>query len=413
MPPFLPESFFQGNDHLPQPVSASLARRVKQHVMGAEQRFFVVTAPGFESIGGDELAALGIDRNSMQFVSGGIEFAGRLQACYLIHLYSRIANRLLMRIGEFKATGFAALEKKAAEIPWELFIYPGFTVEISVTAKQSRLIHTGAIAERIERGVFTRLGGSRNREHALFSQRIFVRAVEDRFTLSLDASGEPLYKRGLKTHGGSAPLRETSAAAILRIAGYRPDLTLLDPMCGSGTFSLEAALMARNIPPGWFRAFAFMGWPAFRDQQWAYLRRKAQAQVFDGKPAPIMASDISISACRRLTECLSIHDLLNTVQVRPMDFFDMSPVTLPGMGETNGPGVIVLNPPYGRRLGSIQESTALLGKIGQKLKADFNGWRFALLAPVAAVDRRFPLPFTPRPFHHGGLRLTLMTGKVK
>ncbi|MDX9788599.1 MAG: RNA methyltransferase [Desulfobacterales bacterium] len=413
MTTFLSEQPSQSNDHLPPLPPPALTRRIKRHVVGEAHLFFAICAPGMESICADELLELGMDRENLRILPGGVEFTGRLPDCFLFHLHSRIATRILMRIGEFKATGFAALEKKGAEIPWELFIYPGFTVEISVTAKQSRLNHTGAIAERIERGVFTRLGSSRNREHALFSQRIFVRAVEDRFTLSLDASGEPLYKRGLKTHGGSAPLRETSAAAILRIAGYRPDLTLLDPMCGSGTFSLEAALMARNIPPGWFRAFAFMGWPAFREQQWAYLRRKAQAQVFDGKTAPIMASDISISACRRLTECLSTHDLLNMVQVRPMDFFDMSPATLPGMGENNGPGVIVLNPPYGRRLGSIQESAALLGKIGQKLKADFKGWRFALLSPVAAVDRRFPLPFTPRPFHHGGLTLTLMTGKIK
>lgn len=407
MPPSLSEPPFQRNALLP-PLSPALARRIKQHVRGAGQRFFVVTAPGLESLCRDELTGLGIDRGSMQLLPGGIEFAGRLPTCYRVNLFSRLANRVLMRISEFKATGFAELEKKTAAIPWELFLYSGFTVEISVTARQSRLIHTGAIAERIERGLFARLGGNRlNPEHPAYRQRVFVRALGDRFTLSLDATDEPLYKRGLKTHGGRAPLRETGAAAILHLAGYKTEFPLLDPMCGSGTFSLEAALMARNIPPGWFRDFAFMGWPSFRERQWAHLRREAETRFALEETAPIVASDHCLNACRRLSDCLTTHDLAKTVRVLNMDFFDMIPAKL-----NIQPGLIVLNPPYGKRLGSVQKSADLIGEIGNKLKADFKGWRFALLAPEVAVSGQFGIPFSFRPFYHGGLTLALVTGKV-
>jgi putative N6-adenine-specific DNA methylase len=357
MPPALSEPPSQGNDLLPPPLSPALARRVKRHVVGAEQAFFAIVSPGIESICAEELAALGIGKAHMHLVAGGVEFTGRLRDAYLIHLHSRLSTRILMRIAEFKATGFAALEKKTAEVPWELFIYPGFPVEIKVTTKHSRLIHSTAIAERIKWGISERFGPlQQDRIHPVFCQRVFVRALKDRFTLSLDATGEPLYMRGLKRHGGRAPLRETAAAAILRLAGYRPDRPLIDPMSGTGTFAIEAALIARNIAPGWFRTFAFMGWPSFKPQQWTHLRREAHALFTDGETAPIVASDLHPEACRRLADCLEAHDLSKTVQVMNRDFFDVTPASVFGTGANIPPGLIVINPPYGKRLGSEKQS---------------------------------------------------------
>ncbi|WP_172683790.1 hypothetical protein [Desulfosarcina cetonica] len=128
------------------------------------------------------------------------------------------------------------------------------------------------------------------------SQTLFVRVVEDRFSLSLDSSGPALYKRGYKTGAARAPIRETLAAAILMTAGYDPARPLVDPMCGAGTFSLEAAMMAKHVAPGANRDFAFMGWPAFAANPWAFLKRQAHRQMVVLDRPRIFASDLDADA---------------------------------------------------------------------------------------------------------------------
>ena len=344
----------------------------------------------------------------MQILPGGVEFTGRLQDGYRSNLHSRIATRILMRIAEFKATGFGEFEKKVAQLPWELYLYPETSIEITVSTQKSRLLHTKAIAERLEKILAVHLGCRRVAPPVL-GQRIFVRAVSDRFTLSIDSSGSPLYKRGVKTHGGSAPLRETGAAAILKLAGYLPGAPLVDPLCGSGTFSIEAAMMARNLPPGWFRDFAFMGWPSFRPRQWAHLREEAEKELLQLRNPLIFAYDKAPETCQTLAACLETFDLSQAVRVECRDFFDsQSPDLFP---ET--PGLIVINPPFGRRLGTTSQSAALILAICGHLKTFFIGWRFALLIPTPGMAEKVPFSCESRPFYHGGLKLTLLTGVVK
>lgn len=397
---------------LPPPLSPALTRRVKRHVTGRTHTFFVATAPGFERLCRDELKGLGVSPPALELSHGGVTFSGRLADCYLANLHLRTANRVLIRIAEFKATAFRQLEKKLADFPWELYFFPGFSIDINVSVKKSRLSHTGAIAERIDKSIASRLPGDRT-DHPVFSQRLFVRAVSDRFTVSMDTSGEALYKRGIKTHGGRAPLRETGAAAILKLTGYTPERPLLDPMCGSGTFSLEAAMMARNMPPGWCRKFAFMGWPSFGPRQWAHLRRNAEAGLRPVKAPVIFASDKNQAACRALQTCLEQSDLSGPARVACQNFFELSPGAIFDSPDVIGPGVVVFNPPFGRRLGSRRESDALIRAIGDKLKSDFSGWRFALLMPRQSGAKQLPFSVTSRPFQHGGLNLTLLTGVVK
>jgi putative N6-adenine-specific DNA methylase len=395
------------NGHLPPAPSPALAKRIKRHITGRDQVFFAVTAPGFEMLCRDELNAIGIAEETMRVLPGGIEFIGRLMDCYRFSLHSRIATRILMRIAEFKATGFGELEKKVAGIPWELYLYPGISIGITVSTQKSRLIHTDAIAARIDKILISHLDSHRWTDPNL-SQHIFVRAVSDRFTLSIDSSGIPLYKRGVKTHGGSAPLRETGAAAILKLAGYLPGTPLIDPMCGSGTFSIEAAMMALNLPSGWFRDFAFMRWPAFRPRQWAHLREEAQKEFRRITRPCILACDRDPDICRTLFGCLQTFDLSQAVRVDCRDFLDREfpPFSI----ET--PGLIVINPPFGRRLGTASQSTALITAICGRLKTSFAGWRFALLIPSTGIAKKIPFSHETRPFYHGGLKLTLLTGVV-
>ena len=331
----------------------------------------------------------------------------------MANLHLRTANRILMRIGTFKATRFQELEKKLSEWPWELFLQPQQAIDFHVSAKKSKLYHTDAIADRFRSSIAGRIsipqqeGSSRNQRGD--SQHIFVRVINDRFTVSLDSSGENLHKRGIKTFGAKAPLRETTAAAILMLAGYSPPEPLLDPMCGSGTFSVEAALMAGNIPAGWYRTFAFTGWPAFRQakKRWEHLKKEAMKNISIAKQPLVLASDIDPQACLVLEKIIRRHRFGTVIDISPVDFFDLRPPDFfPGCG------LVVINPPYGRRLDTPEGSHSLLLRIGRKLIDDFQGWKYALIVPAKSMLQQFPLPARVIPIFHGGLQVSAAIGTI-
>jgi putative N6-adenine-specific DNA methylase len=399
----------------------ALAKRIKRHVTGRVRTFFAATAPGLEKLCFDELTAPPLSIKNAQAIAGGVEFRGRLTDAWLANLHLRTANRVLMRITEFRARGFPELEHRLSEIPWELYLYPGTPPETSVSVTRSRLYHKGAVAERFAAGIGKRFealaggnppgasGPSDSPDPAEeIPQRLFIRAVEDRFTVSIDSSGELLHKRGWKPDVGRAPLRETLAAAALILAGYDGREPLVDPMCGAGTFSLEAALMASGTPPGLRRKFAFMGWPSFIPRRWDHLRREAAppAESASGA-APILASDRNAEAVTALRAAVEAGGLAGWVQVHRHDFFQIRPDQ-----EGREPGLVALNPPYGVRMGGRAESQALFEAICEHLRVHFRGWRFAMIAPGREIAKTLPFPADRHPLFHGGLRLALLIGKV-
>ncbi|MBW2304447.1 MAG: hypothetical protein JRF57_12130 [Deltaproteobacteria bacterium] len=358
-------------------------KRIKRHVIGRKQTFFAATIPGFEPLVDMELSFLGDPSHERNVLPGGVEFKARLEGCYLANLKLRTAQRILMRIGRFKAMHFSSLRKKTAEIPWELLLNPAQRLEIHVTTKHSRLYHSGAVEGCVLAAIKGRLAtqGISSTEAAPDSRTagIFVRAQDDVFTLSLDSSGTLLHQRGIKPHKAKAPLRETIAAAALLHAGYDGTVPFLDPMCGSGTFALEAALLARNIPPGWYREFAFMSWPAFDKR-----------------------------SCTLLEESLRVSRLEGTVKVLRADFFDLNPGTISG----GSPGFLAINPPYGLRMGKRKESDTLFLEVCKKLQKDFRHWKLALIVPRRHLLYKVPFPLRVHPILHGGLRLSLLTGVI-
>ena len=394
---------------LPNPLS----KRVKRHVTGRMQNFFAATAPGFEKLCFDELMSLplSVSAKSAVIVEGGVEFRGRVHDCYLANLNLRTANRILMRIGAFKATNFDQLEKRLADLPWELFLCPGFPPKISVTARHSRLYHKDAIAERFQASISDRLAQTGLHEDiqdiSFYRQQIFVRVAEDRFTVSIDSSGEILHKRGIKKHGGTAPLRETIAAAMLKFGKYNCREPLADPLCGSGTFSLEAAMMATHTPPGWLRDFAFMGWPAFRPQRWAYIKRESEKNFTRLKRPLIFASDKDKAACSRLQQCVRKYDFSGIIRVHCSDFFNFSPSEL-----TKKTGLVVLNPPYGRRIETVEGSETFFYSICEKLGKDYKKWKVAMIVPGKSLVKTVPFRLKSHRFRHGGLNMTLLAGSI-
>jgi putative N6-adenine-specific DNA methylase len=394
------------------PGTSPLARRIKRHVIARPQRFFAATSPGFEAACLKELIKRLPAIDQAGITPGGVEFEGRLEDGFRANLNLHLPNRILMRISTFKSTNFRQLEKKTDHLAWELYVRPGSRPKVHVATRHCRLRHSGAIAERLTRIINERLSGFESEQHLLETAKshadIFVRGVDDHFSVSIDSSGDLLYRRGLKEHTGKAPLRETLAAGALLMAGYDGSEPLLDPLCGTGTFSLEGALMTKRIPAGWFRDFAFKCWPSFREKRWNYIKRQAKSEIVQSQRPVIFASDIDGEACQKLEACIRKYHLADTVQVQQIDFFNLDPLEL-----TDRSGTVCINPPYGRRLGQRKEAEAFFRGVGDKLMQAYRGWKLVLLAPSRKMADMLPFQAQSIPIRHGGLKLILLIGKIQ
>lgn len=355
-------------------MDASLEKRLKRQVIGKPHRFLAIAPLGFEQTLVAELKKLNIEvssdnegdlkdsANTSSFTigDGKVEFTAKITEAWKAVAYSRIANRVLMHIADFKAENFRELEKKADDIPWELYLNDTTPQQVSihVSCKHSRLYHSDAIAERLQKiieGVNHR-GSAPNPP----PQNIFVTLIDDRCTIWLDLAGEELYRRGHERFVNEAPLKETIAAAMvfeaIEAAASSQSITLIDPMAGSGTFSLEAAYTANKLISGICRDFALKHQPAFKEATWNFIVKQGQAS----SNTPIdrtITSDISkraIEIIRHNVECsplASIDSSGNTSTIAPQlrDFFSYTAKEISDECGNASP-ILVLNPPYGKRL---------------------------------------------------------------
>jgi putative N6-adenine-specific DNA methylase len=378
---------------------------------------FAVTAPGIEAIAAAELRALGVAKPDP--TPGGVAFEGTPEDLYRANLELRTAGRVLVRIAGFRAAGFDPLRKRAARLPWERWLAPGDALALRVTCRKSRLYHSGAVAQRVAEAIAERLGFEPARAAAASDdadeaaapagarvQLVLVRIERDLCTLSVDASGEPLHKRGYRQATGKAPLRETLAAAVLLASGWDARQPLLDPFCGSGTLAIEAALLARRRAPGAARRFAFEAWPGFDPALWARLRAEAAARSAAAPaPPPILASDRdagAVAAARANAQRAGVADDVALAQRA------VSKLEAPA-----GPGFVVTNPPHGVRLARGGDLRDLYARFGAVLRARCPGWTAALLSSHARLQAATGLALEPRlHFLSGGLRLALVTGRV-
>jgi putative N6-adenine-specific DNA methylase len=399
---------------LPQPGERKPGRSQsgKKQALGETLRWFAVAAPGLEGVLRAELAALPGVAEPREVV-GGVEFSGPLAAGMAANLWSRIATRVLVRVGEVKARDFAPLRRGLAKLPWPSFVPVDRPLRIDASTSHCRLYHTGALAETVELAVGDGVGKLPRRalhgEGAddVTSTRILLRGQDDRFEASVDASGELLHRRGWRSEAGPAPLRETLAAGVLALCEYDPGRPLVDPMCGSGTIAIEAATLARKLPPGGGRSFAFERWPIHDAELWRQVRDVGPGLAC--APAPIIAADrdgCALETARRNAERAKVDGDIRFA------------VASLGDGEVpEPPGLVVLNPPYGHRLGQAQPAQRLARSLGQTLASRFRGWRAAVLCPGAAYVAAVAAGMRRKPetifnLRNGGLRVQLALWRV-
>jgi putative N6-adenine-specific DNA methylase len=371
---------------------------------GMDLECFAVAAPGLEPLVAAELRALG----ELQPVAvgetepGGVSFRADRAGLYAANLHLRIASRVLVRIGAFHTSAFHELERHAARLPWGEFVASGQPVAFRVTSRKSRLYHQDAIAQRL----LAAAGGATpttSEEDA--AQEFIVRLFRDECTVSADASGELLHRRGYRLATAKAPLRETLAAAMLVGSGWDGSAPLVDPMCGSGTIPIEAALLARRIPPGMARRFAFMGWPGFDESAWERLVRQARECVLPRAPVPILGSDRDAGAVAASAANAERAGVAGDIKWRRAAISAIVPPP--------GPGWIVTNPPYGVRVGERRLLRDLYAQLGNVARRCCPGWEVAFLAAHRELERQTGLEPAERfTTENGGIRVRLVQGRV-
>ena len=351
---------------------------------------FAIAAPGLESIVARELSALG---EQPRIEDGGVSWDGDARSLMRANLWLRTASRVLARVARFKTTAFYELEKRAKRIPWAQFVTAGQAVEFRVTARKSKLYHSDAIAERLVKSVRSVVGAKHGptanpkphiADRSTGQQLFVVRVFHDEFTISADTSGELLHMRGYRQAVGKAPMRETLAAALLLGADWDGSTPLLDPFCGSGTIPIEGTLIARRIPPGLNRRFAFMDWPTFNVKSWRTLLHQAQTGARASSPVPIFGSDRdagAIAASRANAERAGVAADID-FQVRPISAIERS----------STPGLIATNPPYGVRVSERATLRDLYARLGQVIRDRPPGWRAVLYSSDARLARELGMP---------------------
>ncbi len=353
---------------------------------------FLACLPGLEPVLAEEARDLSLP--DPVAVPGGVETSGRWPDIWRANLWLRGASRVLVRIGSFRAMHLAQLDKRARKFPWGDVLRPDLPLRVEVSCTRSRIYHQGAAAQRIERAIAETLGAPIDPKAAM---RLMVRIDDDLVTFSLDTSGEGLHKRGHKLATGKAPLRETMAALLLRQMGYDGSQPVVDPMCGSGTFVIEAAEIAMGLAPGRDRGFAFERLASFDPKVWDEMRTPSPHAA----PLQFLGFDRDQGAVR------NAEANAGRAGVQDCTRFACQPISALTRPDT-APGLIMINPPYGGRIGAANLLFGLYASLGTVLKAQFRGWRVGLVTSERKLAQATGLPLTPGPLlPHGGLKVQL------
>ena len=392
----------------PQRAATAAAKRPAATFGSAPLELFVVCPPGIEEITAAELRALGVTVTGTE--SGGVAARGGVAEMQLANLHLRTANRVVVRVAEFKATAFYELEKRARQIAWDQWL-GAEPVRLRVTCRKSKLYHSDAVAQRFV-DAMARTTGARPvdgaapvEEEGADAQLFVVRLLHDRCTVSVDSSGALLHRRGYRQATAKAPLRETLAAAMLLGAQWQGDVPLLDPLCGAGTIPIEGALLARRRAPGVNRGFAFMRWPSFERGEWERRVTDARERELPGVSVPITGSDRDDGAIEAA--------LANAERAGVGADVELVRRSVSALQRTGDNGWLLTNPPYGVRVGEPGAVRDLYAQLGNAARRTLQGWRLGMLSPDRALDTQLGLRLTPVfESSNGGIPVRFVTGEV-
>jgi putative N6-adenine-specific DNA methylase len=371
------------------------------------EHFFAPCPRGLEAVLAQELAALGAA--DIKATEGGVHFTGAAALCYRANLESRIASRILRHVVTAPYRSEDDIYQATLALKWPLWFDVGNTIRVNVAALRCPLKSLDFVTLRIKDAICDRFrehGGKRpsvDTEHPDVRVHAFLTA--DRLTLYLDTTGEPLFKRGWRIASTEAPLRENLAAGILRLTGWTPGETLLDPACGSGTLLVEAAMIALDIAPGLRRSFAFEKLKNFEREAWHALRTAAVQRSQPVTPLGIHGSDLYGDTLKVAHANLGHAGLAGAVTLKQANLLEISPPALSG--------VLVANLPYGVRSGDSAELLEFYPRLGDALKQRFAGWRAYLFSADRELPKRIRLSVSKRiPLYNGALECRLLEYKI-
>jgi len=369
--------------------------------MAKQHKFFAVVLPGLERLAAHELESL--SAHDIDITYGGVHFSGTMPLLYRVNLRARTITRVLMRLRTFRSMTLEGLKYDLEKVAWHLFFNEKTELVVDVQSHHSRLNHSDEIAafsKIVIQKCLPKLGTLPKHQ-----QTLHIRLDNNRGVLSLDTSGERLDRRGYRLASGKAPLRETIAAAILQWTNWQPEQTLVVPMCGSGTLAIEAALMGLNIAVNLNHDFAFQHFSSFKEKEYQSARLKTvtmqKENILD-----IQASDYNNSALEITQQNAARAGVSNVLGITELD------IHLLTKPENEKGGLVILNPPYGQRIGDDKKVMSLWVDIGTRLTEQFSDdpqWRTVIICPDHEHEKALKLNVKRRlNVKHGGSDVTLL-----
>ncbi len=368
-----------------------------------EKSLFFATVPrGLEASLAEELQLLGA--GEIEITEGGVHFTGPFVLCYRVNLHSRIASRVFWKVAQGYYRSEHDFYDTAREIPWEQWFTPQHTIRVDTVARNAPLRSLqfvslkikDAVCDRFREGTGVRPSVNRHEP----DMRIHAFLDEKNYIISLDTSGEPLFKRGWRQKTVDAPIRENLAAGIIALTGWTPDVPLLDPMCGSGTFLVEAAYKALHIAPGLHRSFAFFKMNNFDKKAWKTVLGEAEKAEKEDVSLSLFAGDVSPKAIEVTRTNLAATGLSDLVSVKQINILDTIP--------PHDKGMLIANLPYGERMGTTDALRQFYPKMGDIFKQRFSGWSIFLFSADRALPKKIGLATSRRiPLFNGALECRL------
>jgi putative N6-adenine-specific DNA methylase len=370
-------------------------------------QFFATCPRGLEALLADELLA----QRALKIVvtDGGVSFEGNLDTMYRVNLHSRIATRIMSRVGQGSYATEEDIYKATFKLHWPSWFKVNQTIRVKVTGVKCPLKSLDFVTLRIKDAVCDRF-----REEGALRPSVSVRdpdvrihayLTQDQYQLYLDTSGAPLYQRGFRDVSVIAPLRENLAAGIIMLSSWIPGTPFLDPMCGSGTFLIEAAMMAVNQPPGMKRTFGFQKLTSFDEGLWKKIETEAMNKMKPIEFLDIYGSDMDLRAVRVARHNLKVAGLEEVAKVMQSDFIKLEPPA--------SEGTLVTNPPYGQRIGEDEDLKEVYPVWAKHMKESFGGWNTYFLTADLEMPKDMRLkPSKKTPLYNGALECRLFEIKM-